>query len=355
MNKINFKTNKMKGLLLVLVAVCASFSYAQINKNQSKKEELDFFLDWTVGGLSPVKKNNRLGFVNSKGKLVVDYLYDVDLMTGYHYNEDDGLIFVKKDKKAGLLNGNGKILVSPDLGYQEIGFFEQTSESEYQSIFFIDFYCPVKRNEKWGFINSKGKEVIKCQYEGVKPVKNGMFAFCVNKKWGIKDLKGKIIIEAKFDEISDFDYYTISSDWEGYFSLGMCPVAKMVNKELVWGYVNSGNELVIPLKYRLVGKFNNEGLSIVHGQENCGCINTNGKEMKPFEFDFADSEFTDGLAVVSKNRKYGFIDTKCNIVIPIEFDYAGGFVKGTSAVQKDGEFYYINKIGLKVAPPKDEE
>ena len=43
----------------------------------------------------------------------------------------------------------------------------------------------------------------------------------------------------------------------------------------------------------------------------------------------------------------------------IGFDWTtlgtGGFVKGTSAVQKDGEFYYINKIGIKVAPPKDEE
>jgi hypothetical protein len=345
MNNKKGKSINMKGLLLLLyVMIYVSFSFSQNKNNQSEKDENEFLLERNLGNLAPVKKNNKIGFINSEGKIVADYFYDDNLMTRYHFNEDEGFIFVKRDNKAGLLDQNGKVVISPFVGYDEIGIFNQISESEYYSIFYLDGFCPVKKNNKWGFVNLKGEEVLKCQFESVKPVKNGIFAFCENKKWGIKDLKGKTIIDPLFDEVSDFDIYSDAS-WKGYFSSGFCPVAQLINEELYWGYVNMKNQLVIPHKYQQVGRFNDEGLAVIHTQETCGCINIDGKVIKTLEFDYAESDFHEGMAVVSKNSKYGFINTMCNIAIPIEFDYAGGFVNGLSAVVKNGRHFYINKKG----------
>ena len=56
---------------------------------------------------------------------------------------------------------------------------------------------------------------------------------------------------------------------------------------------------------------------------------------------------------MKSNGRYGCINENCELIIPFEYEYIGGFNKGKSAVDKNGEHFYINVKGQKVAPPED--
>ena len=59
----------------------------------------------------------------------------------------------------------------------------------YQDVlYFEDGYCPVKRDDKWGFIDETGKEVIPCAFDDVSYVVNSHAYVCHDGQWGILNL-----------------------------------------------------------------------------------------------------------------------------------------------------------------------
>ena len=51
----------------------------------------------------------------------------------------------------------------------------------------------VKKNNKWGYIDEKGTEVIPCKYEYVANFAEGVLAVQLNGKWGAFDKQGNNI------------------------------------------------------------------------------------------------------------------------------------------------------------------
>lgn len=59
----------------------------------------------------------------------------------------------------------------------------------YQDVlYFEDGYCPAKRDDKWGFIDETGKEVIPCAFDAVSYTANGHAYVCHDGQWGILNL-----------------------------------------------------------------------------------------------------------------------------------------------------------------------
>lgn len=52
---------------------------------------------------------------------------------------------------------------------------------------------------KWGFINSKGKQVIESKFDAADPFSNGMASVRINDKWGYIDTTGNVVIEPQFN------------------------------------------------------------------------------------------------------------------------------------------------------------
>ena len=57
---------------------------------------------------------------------------------------------------------------------------------------------------KWGFVDKKGKEVVKPKYGEVNDFRNGLAQVWIDGKWGFIDKNGKEIVKPKYDAASDF-------------------------------------------------------------------------------------------------------------------------------------------------------
>lgn len=163
----------------------------------------------------------------------------------------------------------------------------QATESDYRYV--------IKVANKYGFINRKGEEVIKPQYDYAEDFLDGLAEVCNNidkngnQKCRYIDINGKVVNKQKnvIPNLSEFSEV-------GEFHEGLAYACK----------------------------------SITDNQKQCGYINEKGKIIIPLQYDYA-SDFSEGLAVVSKldkneNRllnKSGYIDKKGNFVLKGNYFY----------------------------------
>ena len=90
------------------------------------------------------------------------------------------------------------------------------------------------------------------------------------------------------------------------FSEGLARV--QLNRK--WGYIDTTDREVIPLKYDWIGKFS-EGLAVVKLNEKYGCIDKIGREVIPFKYDYI-MDLKDGLIAVQLNGKWDYINKRGN-------------------------------------------
>ena len=233
------------------------------------------------------------------------------------YNElrsfSEGLAAVKKNDKWGYINTKGDLVIPCEYD----GYPREFSEG----------LAPVDKNGKWGFINTKGEIVIPFEYDSADSFSEGLAAVKKNDKWGFINTKGDLVTPCEYD-------YT------GKFSEGLAGVVKNYK----YGFINTKGDLVIPCEYDGYPLEFSEGLAPAGKNGKDGFINTNGEIVIPFEYDLALG-FSDGLAPVEKNDKWGFINTKGDLVIPCEYDGAGSFSEELASVFKDGKWRIINTNG----------
>ena len=91
-------------------------------------------------------------------------------------------------------------------------------------------------------------------YVGVKDPKTG--------KWGFVNLKGKTVIKSRYRSV-------------GAFAHGLAPV---VNDEGKWGYIDEKGKTVIDFVYDYAGAFQYNGLAQVDQDGLCRLIDTTGAQ-----------------------------------------------------------------------------
>jgi hypothetical protein len=149
-----------------------------------------------------VKKNGKYGFINDKGGVVIPLIYD-DCESHFINNSDDDKhvppIWIKLDGKYGYIDINGKVIVKPVYKYAA-------------SFHYSHGMTAVIINDKAGFIDETGKEVIPFMYEPDfdKPYNyrfHGNFANVrLNGKWGVIDKNNRVVISFLYDEFLDNNY-----------------------------------------------------------------------------------------------------------------------------------------------------
>lgn len=121
---------------------------------------------------------------------------------------------------------------------------------------FKDGFAAVENGEKWGFIDTEGKEIIPCSYDMVSSFNEELAAVCKNNKWGYVNTKGKLVIPCIYDYVNDF-------------SEGLASVSK--NKKE--GFIDKEGKVVIPFIYKRCGIFS-EGLAYAGDKKGNYFINT---------------------------------------------------------------------------------
>jgi WG containing repeat len=178
------------------------------------------------------------------------------------------------------------------LFFPVLGSYSQKWEKNYD--FVDDCVCglsKVKKNDKVGYVNKQGVEVIKTQYEDGLTYHDGYTAVKTGAKWLYLDSTGKAITTPVYDDAVSF-------------SNGMAAVSK----NSLYGFINTTGEIVIP-----------------------------------FGFSNARS-FSEGLAPAANAKGFwGFIDVKGNWVIKPVYDFTDSFENGEARVLKGDKVLYINK------------
>lgn len=182
-------------------------------------------------------------------------------------------------------------------------------------------------NDKWGFIDRTGREVIPFKYDAIGTFSDGLVKAKIGEKWGFIDKRGTEIIPFKFDEVSSF-------------SEGLAK-AKL-NQE--WGFINKTGQEVIPFMFGEAGSFS-DGLAPVNLVGDWGFIDKRGKPVIPYKYEFAYS-FSNGLAMVGLKNNIGFIDKTGREVIPVKFEIAEPFSDGFALVRSNYKWKFINKTGV---------
>lgn len=278
--------------------------------------------------------------------------------------------FSTSSKKYGYKNKNGEVVIEPvydlaqdfseglaavNLGHRK-GEGRPDRDGHPETIIISD--------GKWGFINEKGEVIIPIAYSLAHSFSEGLAAVNLGYETGDGVLGG-----------------------DGYSSTIILNNGK-------WGFINKNNEVVIPLIYNWVSPFS-EGLAYVSGEifidkkgketislkgksfafvggfkngfaligpDNglYGYLDRTGKVVVPPIFTQATIEQTpieqlialaaQELILFTVDEKWGYKNRLEEIVIPATFNTACGFSDDMALVERDGQWFYINKDGSQATP-----
>lgn len=130
-----------------------------------------------------IKRDSIYELINKKGE-------SVKLLKGIDFLKfsNEGKLAVRSQNKWGYIDMKGN---------QVIPFQYDSCDS------FKGDYAKVQVDGKWGIIDKTGKTIIKPQYKNIIPCDNGIFVY-FDAAWGIMDKTGKIIKEDVFLTITPF-------------------------------------------------------------------------------------------------------------------------------------------------------
>ena len=248
-------------------------------------------------------KQGRKGVINSKGKLVVPYLYRNIITTTWKIEGTQvfqyGLCMVEDStKRIGFVNTNGKVII-PIVYSNKCNL--QWSEG-----------CHVvSLNGLQGVIDTLGEVVIPFQYKRITPMNFGqVLAMNTNDEVLLISRLGVV------KKLPYTDFHDIYSDFGGFID----GLAGVKNRLGLWGFINNLGEEVIKCQFDAVYDFS-EGIAIVgkdikigNYNRNWGCVNLTGKLITPIKYQQID-KFEDGIALVRQfdSREnmlfYNYIDT----------------------------------------------
>ncbi|MCK4667342.1 WG repeat-containing protein [Candidatus Dependentiae bacterium] len=320
---------------------------------------------------APVKLNNKWGVINRSGTIIIPPKYDA--IGEYRFKRfrlfSEDLISVKLNNKLGVIYIGNNIIryfeynkiydnYSENL-VKELDKNPDFEKDNKKTIYkswklsigkFAEYHAPIvlKRKffsynfpDKYGYIDSWGKEIIPCKYDYVGDFSGGIAVAKIKNKYGFIDYTNKTVISFKYDDAKQFS---------GGFSDGLARVSLRNKKGKKWGFVNRWGKEVIPIKYDDAFDFS-DFLACVRIKSKYGFINKQDEIICPIEYDDAKS-FSEELACVKLNEKWGFINREAEEVISCKYDDVKIFSEGYALVKLNGKWGYIDKEGKELTPTK---
>jgi hypothetical protein len=159
------------------------------------------------------------GFINKKGEAVVRLRANVEY--GIH---SEGLIpYTDGNQEWGVMRPDGEKVIKPSSRFRLITYFsngyapffdgsywgvvaadgEIAVRAKYGATFVSGDLVGVKDNEKFGFINLKGDEVIRPEFDAAMPFFGRTAIVKEGSRWVLIDRRGKSVSKRDFEEIAN--------------------------------------------------------------------------------------------------------------------------------------------------------
>jgi hypothetical protein len=162
-------------------------------------------------------------------------------------------------------------------------------------------YRAIRRNGRYGFIDSRGRLRIANRYEGVQPFSEGHAAVKILGKWGFINVHDNIAVQPVYEEVWPF---------QNGFAL--------VKQKGMKGLIDKKGNLVLPVRYDNI-EILPTGNMLLGYSGMAGLADRAGKILIQPTYDFLH-DVGAGFAIVSKNRKYGVVGYNGVSTIPLMYD-----------------------------------
>lgn len=373
----------MKKRVVIALLACLSVTIPAVPARAYTHEELiikdnlpyDYLSEFSEG-FSRVGKDmngdgivDKWGLIDSQGNEVVPPKYD------YMSDVSDGMVKVGQDLDDNSMTGNNS--GGGGMGIDKYGFINTKGNEVVPLIYdsvedFSEGLAAVSTNyqyvddslwngavvnaAKYGFVNKTGEVVIPLIYDGISGIQislgglygtkygfsQGAASVCKDGKWGAIDQQGNVIVPFTYDGLS-----------------GFCDGLAKASKNDKSGFVDKQGEVVIPITYDMADDFSEGYTTVGKNDSNSknyvqwGVIDRRGKLVVPMIYN-AIYSFSEGMARVANTSdgtfyKYGFIDTTGKLVVPMIYNSAGDFSGGMASVGINDERFSVsfkNKYGF---------
>jgi hypothetical protein len=191
------------------------------------------------------------------------------------------------------------------------------------------------------YIDRKGRLLIPWKYDTIAPYFPGYLRpVRKNGKWGFLDSLANVAIALQYDDVdADSAFF-----WQKLRRVGIAGRYGFMNPQT--------GQLAVPLQYQ-DSKPSQSGLVWVRQGRRWGCLNNAGKVSIPFRYDDA-RPFENGLSVVQMADKQGLINTTGEIIAPIEYDTILTFQENRVVVRRGDLFGFLDATGHEIIPTQYE-
>jgi hypothetical protein len=297
------------------------------------------------GMLAVMNSNYKWGFVDEKtGTEVVAPKYDD--ASGFF----EGLCAVSVNDRFGFIDKTGKEVIPLIYGDSKHVFSHGIAAVNKGAI--RDRIMGL-HGGVWGFINKEGKEVIPFKFDQIDPFYDEFIAVRVGGYWGFIDKTGKETVKPIYLAVHNFseNYATgrrvIKPEEKDSAAI---KAGKYVSTEGWTFFDKTGREMIKP-QYNYAGYFKDGLLNVTmlpaqYQPEKHGFIDKTGKVVIELKYD-GSYDFGDGLAPVfsREENKWGYINAKGKLVIPFKYSTAYSFKNGVAKVKLDKVDYTVDKNG----------
>lgn len=159
----------------------------------------------------------------------------------------------------------------------------------------------VKKDYKYGYINTSGELIIPAQWTNAKDFSEGFAAVKSDDKWGFIDKTGEIISPCQWESV-------------GSFSNGLA----LVKQDGKYGYIDKSGNLVIPCNwnYSFGYAFSDKFATVSDENSKKGCINTLGELVVPCEYESV--YYSEGYFTLLKDGLITILDQNLNQVAQVK-------------------------------------
>ncbi|MBQ8208066.1 MAG: WG repeat-containing protein [Clostridia bacterium] len=332
------RTLKNPSALFILILLSCILLFCFFGCGGKKTAEYDGDAVFKFG-LIAAKKDGKWGFINEKGKTVIDFKFD----SAENFTKD-AIAPVRIEDKWSYIDTNGDFITDQRFDNAEP---------------FSNGFASVKLNGRWGFIDRDGEMIIEPRYsksfrfyeDGYAYVKAGSFSYVIDTEGNqyerhpeqsvfsggyketsyLQDKNGNDILDVEIEDIfcsyrhEEYKTYTYT-----------------VNGKK--GFVDKDGNIGCDAIYDDIYSFEEDGIAIIVFEGKYGYIDYSGDVLIEPEYEYA-YDFSEELAGVKLNGKFGFINKSEELIIDYTFDGVKSFSFGLAAVEMDGKWGYIDKNG----------